>query len=83
MNEQFKRVWNLAQSSHVRGESSRETQENLLERYAEIIISECLKIIEPTEYHRAFPSNFVGGIDGMDLLDHKAQEIKKHFNIKK
>lgn len=56
---------------------------NEAEKFAELIIEECIQIVKPSEYHRAYPDNMLGGLDGLDLLDKKIKDIKTHFSNKK
>ena len=51
------------------------------EMFAELIIRECISIVEPTENHKAYAQNYLGGIDGLELLDNKVYKIKEHFGI--
>jgi len=46
MNDNLKTVWNKAASSHVQSETSWETKQNFLVRFAELLISECATIAE-------------------------------------
>ena len=51
------------------------------EKFAELIIEECIKIIEPTDHHYAFPKSYLGGADGIDQLKYKIKEIKRYFGV--
>lgn len=46
MNETIKALWNKAASSHVQAETSWQTQQNFLNRFAELIVSDCAKCVE-------------------------------------
>ncbi len=50
-------------------------------RFAESIVLECINIVKPTEHHEAWAQSYVGGVDGLDLLESKILEIKKHFKL--
>lgn len=50
-----------------------------LEKFAELIVAECIGIVEPTNHHEAFAQGYMGGVDGLDLLYGKVKQIKKHF----
>jgi hypothetical protein len=53
--------------------------DNLFEKFAELIVRECIGIVEPTSHHEAFAQGYMGGIDGLDLLYSKVKQIKEHF----
>jgi hypothetical protein len=50
-----------------------------IEKFAELIVAECIGIVEPTNHHEAFAQGYMGGVDGLDLLYGKVKQIKKHF----
>jgi hypothetical protein len=52
-----------------------------LEKFAELIVMECISIVEPTQHHKAFAQGYVGGVDGLELLDSKVKKIKQHFGV--
>lgn len=41
MNETIKAIWNKAASSHEQADTSWQTQQNFLNRFAELIVKEC------------------------------------------
>lgn len=49
MNDNIKKIWNLAAANHKKGSSSWETQQNFLSRFAELIAEECAQIAETAE----------------------------------
>ena len=51
------------------------------EKFAELIMQECVKIVRPNSYSRAYPDNMIGGEDGVRLLDIVADQIEEHFDI--
>jgi hypothetical protein len=51
------------------------------ERFAELIIRECISIVNPTGHHEVWAQSYLGGVDGLDLLCSKIKDIKKHFGI--
>ena len=53
-----------------------------VERFAELIVRECLSIVEPTSHHQAFAPSYLGDVDGLELLDGKVKQIKQHFGVK-
>lgn len=44
--------------------------------FAHQIIDHCIEIIKPSGYHCAFPDNYVGGQDTIDLLNYKVALLK-------
>ena len=52
------------------------------EKFAELIVRDCIAIVEPSSYRRAYPDNYRGGIDCMDTLDDRVEKIKEHFGVK-
>ena len=57
------------------------TPEERLEKFAELIIEECIKQVEPTQHHEVWAQSYLGGVDGLDLLYSKIKDIKKHFGV--
>jgi hypothetical protein len=53
----------------------------LKEKFAEMIVRECLIIVEPTQHHQAFAQSYLGDVEGLELLDNKAKQIKQHFGV--
>jgi hypothetical protein len=51
------------------------------QKFAELIVAECIGIVEPTSHHEAFAQGYMGGVDGLDLLYGKVKQIKKHFGV--
>jgi hypothetical protein len=52
-----------------------------LEKFAELIVRECIGIVEPTSHHEAFAQSYMGGVDGLELLEDKVEKIKQHFGV--
>lgn len=50
-------------------------------KFAESIVRECIAIIRPTDHHEAWTQSYLGGVEGLDLLESKIDEIKKHFQL--
>lgn len=50
-------------------------------KFAELIVQECIKIVKPSQDHEAYPENFIGGIDGLELLEGKVADIKRYFGV--
>ncbi len=53
MHENIKAIWNQAASSHVQADTSWQTQQNFLNRFAELIVDECAKISNKAEPYKA------------------------------
>lgn len=49
MNSNIKAIWNKASSSHEQAETSWQTQQNFLNRFATLIILECADISNKAE----------------------------------
>ena len=55
--------------------------DNLFEKFAELIVRECIKQVEPTQHHEVWAQSYLGGVDGLDLLSSKIKDIKRHFGV--
>jgi hypothetical protein len=53
----------------------------LMTKFAELIVGECCKIVEPTSHHEAFAQSYMGGVDGLELLEGKVKQIREHFGV--
>lgn len=51
------------------------------EKFAELIIEECIKQVEPTQHHEVWAQSYLGGVDGLDLLYSKVKQIKEYFGV--
>jgi len=51
------------------------------EKFAELIIADAIKIVEPDSYHQAYPDNVIGSYGGLELLYDKVAKIKRHFGV--
>jgi hypothetical protein len=51
------------------------------EKFAELIVRECINVVNPTQHHKAFAQSYMGGVDGLELLDGKVKQIKQHFGV--
>jgi hypothetical protein len=58
-----------------------DAQEAQIEKFAELIVRDCIAIVAPSSYRRAYPENYRGGIDCLDTLDERVGAIKDHFGI--
>jgi hypothetical protein len=50
-------------------------------KFAELIIRDCIAAVEPTEYHKAFPDDYIGSFEGLELLEAAVLKIKKRFEM--
>lgn len=51
------------------------------EKFAELIINDCVDLVKPTNHHLAFAQGYMGGVDGLELLYGKVDQIKNHFGV--
>lgn len=81
MNE---RIRQLALQAEVLYDDGEYLDQDLaaLQKFAELIIQECIKQVEPTQHHEVWAQSYLGGVDGLDLLYSKVKQIKKHFGDK-
>jgi uncharacterized protein (DUF1015 family) len=54
---------------------------NSIERLAQLIVKECIDIVKPTEHHEVWAEDYVGGLEGLELLDHRVAKLKEHFGV--
>lgn len=52
-----------------------------IDRFAQLIVGECIEVVKPTSHHEAWAQSYLGGVDGLDLLYSKVKDIKKHFGV--
>jgi hypothetical protein len=53
----------------------------IAEQFARLIVKECIGIVEPTDHHEVWAQSYLGGVDGLELLEDKCNKIKQHFGI--
>lgn len=78
MNENIRNLWDECTNCptpHYYGEYE------LLQKFAEKIVKECISQIEPSTHHQAYPNGYLGGEDGLTLLENNIEHLKKHFGI--
>jgi len=51
------------------------------EKFAELIVRECIDIVKPTPDHEVWPQSYLGGVDGLELLEDKVKKINRHFGV--
>jgi hypothetical protein len=53
-----------------------------IEKFAQLIVAECCTIIAPSQEHRGDASYpFMGGEEGVELLDGAVRMIEEHFEV--
>jgi hypothetical protein len=52
-----------------------------LAKFAELIVAECINIVKPTQHHEVWAQSYLGGVDGLELLNSKITNIKQHFGV--
>jgi hypothetical protein len=50
-------------------------------RLADLIIKDCIGIVGPTQHHEVWAQSYLGGVDGLELLEGKIKNIKERFGI--
>jgi hypothetical protein len=68
-------------SNPVQHRESIELWDKNIEKFAELIVAECITIVKPTQHHEVWAQSYLGGVDGLDLLYSKVKDIKKHFGV--
>ena len=53
------------------------------DRFAELIVQECIDLVRPTSHHEVWAQSYLGGVDGLELLHSKVVLIKQYFGIDK
>jgi hypothetical protein len=82
MNERIKELAKQAYEDVIKNTPSFLVTKELYEqKFAELIVRECISIVEPTSHHEAFAQGYMGGVDGLDLLYGKVKQIKQHFGV--
>jgi len=77
MNE---RVKELILSKGLHKHISQDCQHRM-EMLAELIVRECIDIVKPTEHHEVWAKDYVGGLEGLELLDNRVAKLKEHFGV--
>jgi len=66
MNDNIRAIWNRAASSHQQAETSRETQENFINRFAELIVRECIANCDDLNSMKYIADHFGIKIEGLE-----------------
>lgn len=51
-----------------------------LQDFAQLIINECIKIVEPSEYHVTWAQSFLGEFEGLELLQLRVEALERFKN---
>jgi uncharacterized protein (AIM24 family) len=86
MNERIKALaveadFMLCEDGHFYSEGQSQKITDGLQKFAELIVKECVSIVEPTQHHQAFAPSYLGDVEGLELLENKVTHIKKHFGV--
>lgn len=50
-------------------------------KLAELIVRECIDVVKPTPDHEVWAQSYLGGVNGLELLEDKITKIKQHFGV--
>ena len=81
MNDRIKELAEQAGTTHKQNLGVYQFYNHELEKFAELIINDCIDLVKPTSHHLAFAQGYMGGVDGLELLYGKVDQIKNHFGI--
>ena len=83
MNDNIRAIWNRAASSHRQADTSRETQENFINRFAELIVRECVQTLldnTPDQFtNEAAEEDWDRGYD--QAMRDCVRYIQEHFGV--
>ena len=51
--------------------------EDELKAFYRAVVTECIEIVKPTEYHEAFAQNFLGEFEGLELLHLRVEILER------
>ena len=74
MNEKLKKL--MLEAGYAAPEIASRAQ-----KFAELIVQECIGIVKPTSHHEVWAQSYLGGVDGLELLGSKVKQIKEHFGV--
>jgi len=81
MNDRIKELAERAGTTHKQNLGVYQFYNHELEKFAELIINDCIDLVKPTSHHLAFAQGYMGGVDGLELLYGKVDQIKNRFGI--
>jgi len=80
VNDNIRAIWNQAAASHQQAETSRETQENFINRFAELIVRECIGEMETSKRCDPYTGDlFVNEYNR--TIDEQISMLKEHFGV--
>ena len=80
-------LWPILQQARTYALSNTEQDGNNFDvdkfeqKFAELIVRECIDIVKPTPDHEAWAQSYLGGVDGLELLEDKVNRIKFYFGV--
>jgi len=74
MNERIRELYYECQDES-------QSTEQCYQKFAELIVQECIDIVKPTEHHEVWAEDYVGGLEGLELLDNRVAKLKEHFGV--
>jgi hypothetical protein len=80
MNERIRQLVEQAPYTTISTEGRLFSQQDLA-KFAELIVAECINIVKPTQHHEVWAQSYLGGVDGLELLNSKITNIKQHFGV--
>ena len=81
MNERIKELMKEANKDIPLGKPFWPALEEFSEKFAELIVKECIDVVKPTQHHEVWAQSYLGGVDGLELIESKIKDIKKHFGV--
>ena len=85
MNERIEKLWNKAAqaaAAYPSGQNnSWETQVNFMEKFAELIVGECMKVVINGKYSATECERNTHRIAHNNARDEASSDIKKHFGV--
>ena len=73
-NQHFQALWVACVQKHTKTPMNWQT---VADDYARAIVEHCIKTVEPTQAHLAYPDNYLGSYDGLELLEAKVIKLKE------
>ena len=81
MNEKIKLLWDKAVTLVEQEPDGDWSLDTIKDKFAELIVEECIAIVKPTQHHKVWAQSYLGGVNGLELLEDKCNKIKKHFGV--
>jgi hypothetical protein len=79
MNERIRQLWRQVKLQEC--DCGCNPDEFLRLKFAELIVRECIDVVKPTPDHKVWAQSYLGGVDGLELLEDKVKKIKQHFGV--